>query len=155
MSATTHPTGTTAATVPAVPATAPRGTTLFALAAVSSVLAGLIHYAVVPEHRTEWVGYAVFFTLLGAFQLIWSAAVWADPRRWLLMLGAAVNAAAIGLWVLSRTAGIPLGPRAGEPEAVGSIDVFCVLAEAVAIIAVVAALWAATRRPASSPVSTS
>ncbi|MFR9780729.1 hypothetical protein ACL02O_32375 [Micromonospora sp. MS34] len=123
-----------------------RNTAALAVAAVCSVLAGLIHYAVVPEHRTAWVGYAVFFTLLGAFQLIWAAAVWTVPRPWLLSLGVVANAAAIALWAASRTVGLPFGPDAGEPESVGVIDVLCVLAEAVALTAAVAALWGSIRR---------
>ncbi|NES16007.1 MULTISPECIES: hypothetical protein [Micromonospora] len=149
MSATTEVTPTTSAPVPAFgggTVTAVRNTALLALAAGCSVLAGLIHYAVVPEHRTEWVGYAAFFTLLGAFQLIWAAAVWALPRPWLFSLGVVINAAAIALWAVSRTAGLPLGPEAGEPEAVGVIDVLCVIAEAVALTGTVAALWGSVRR---------
>ncbi|MFU8854444.1 hypothetical protein ACNAW0_26205 [Micromonospora sp. SL1-18] len=149
MSATTHTTATTSATVSAVPAstaTAVRQTSPLAIGAVSSVLAGLIHYAVVPEHRSEWVWYAVFFTLLGAFQLIWAAAVWAVRRRWLLGLGVVANAAAISLWAISRTVGLPFGPDAGEPELAGVIDVLCVLAEAVALTAAAAVLWGSIRR---------
>lgn len=146
MSATTTSTTTTVPTSPAATVARSWSTAPFAIAAVSSVLAGLIHYAVVPEHRSEWVGYAVFFTLLGAFQLIWAAAVWADRGRWLLGLGAVANAAAIFLWIISRTVGLPFGPDAGEAESVGIIDVLCVLAEAVALTAAAAALWAAIRR---------
>ncbi|MFJ8581017.1 hypothetical protein [Micromonospora sp. NPDC093277] len=147
MSATTH--DTTAAPRPAEPATtvtALRNSAPLAIAAGSSVLAGLIHYAVVPEHRSEWVWYAVFFTLLGAFQLIWAAAVWTVRRRWLFILGVLANAAAISLWALSRTVGLPFGPDAGEPESAGVIDVLCVLAEAAALTAAAAALWNSIRR---------
>ncbi|HEX6500660.1 MAG TPA: hypothetical protein VF054_16750 [Micromonosporaceae bacterium] len=100
------------------------------VAAVMSVVAGLAHYAVVPEHRAEWVWYAVFFTVLGAFQVIWAALAWTGDRR-VLLTGALVNLAVIGLWAVSRTSGLPVGPDAGEPEAVGALDVVCVAAEAI------------------------
>ncbi|MEV0428219.1 hypothetical protein [Micromonospora sp. NPDC050495] len=149
MTATTDATVTTGATSPAAPAgtvSAVRNTALLAIAAGCSVLAGLIHYGVVPEHRSEWVGYGVFFTLIGAFQLIWAAAVWTVRRPWLVSLGVVVNAAAIALWAVSRTAGLPFGPETGEPEAVGVIDTLCVLAEGVALTVAVAMLWGAIRR---------
>lgn len=56
---TTSAATTTAPTTTAVtagPATSVR-TALLAIAAASSVLAGLIHYAMVPEHRSEWIVY--------------------------------------------------------------------------------------------------
>lgn len=147
MSATTHHTATTIATAePATTVTTVRNSAPLAIAAGFSVLAGLIHYAVVPEHRSEWVWYAVFFTLLGAFQLIWAAAAWSVRRRWLFLLGILANAAAIALWIISRTAGLPFGPDAGEPEPAGFIDILCVLAEAVALPAAAAALWDSIRR---------
>lgn len=149
MTATVTSTTTSVPTSPASAVTGSRDTLPFAIVAVSSVLAGLIHYAVVPEHRSEWVVYAVFFTLLGAFQLIWAATVWIARRRPVLIVGALVNAVAIGLWIVTRTVGLPFGPEAGEAEAAGVIDVLCVLAEAVVLVTAVAALWVSTRRRAT------
>jgi hypothetical protein len=39
-----------------------------------------------------------------------------------LIAGAVGNAAVVGVWVLSRTVGLPVGPDAGTPEAVGGLD---------------------------------
>lgn len=146
MTATLTSTATSVRTSSATTVTGFRNTVPLAIVAVSSVVAGLIHYAVVPEHRSEWVMDAVFFTLLGAFQLIWAATVWTDRRRPVLIVGALVNAVAIGLWVVTRTAGLPFGPEAGEAETVGVIDVLCVLAEAIVLVTAVTALWVSIRR---------
>jgi hypothetical protein len=101
------------------------------VAAVASVLAGLIHYAVVPEHRGEWWLYAAFFTMLGAFEIVWAAAVWTSRQRWLLLLGVVVNIAVLAVWTYTRTAGLPFGPDAGEAEPIGTLDIACCLFEAV------------------------
>jgi hypothetical protein len=99
----------------------------------ASVLAGLIHYAVIPEHRAEWWLYAVFFTLLGAFQIVWAGYFCVDDRRALWWLGLAVNAATLALWAITRTTGLPFGPDAGEAEAVEVLDVISGVAELIVI----------------------
>lgn len=109
------------------------------VAAVASVLAGLIHYAVVPEHRGEWWLYAVFFTLLGAFQIVWAAAAWTGRQRWILLLGVLVSIAVLAVWTFTRTTGLPFGPDTGEAEPVGALDVASGLAEVVTIGAILIA----------------
>lgn len=109
------------------------------VAAVASVLAALIHYAVVPEHRGEWWLHAVFFTVLGAFEIVWAAAAWTGRQRWILLLGVLANIAVLAVWTLSRTTGLPFGPDASEAEPVGALDVVCVLAEVVTIGAILIA----------------
>jgi hypothetical protein len=52
-------------------------------------------------------------------------------------------AAVIGLWLASRTIGLPVGPEPWTPEAVGTADIVCTALEAV----VVALLVLAARRP--------
>ena len=112
------------------------------IAAATSILAGAIHYAVVPEHRAEWWVYALFFTLLGLFEIVWAALAWQGPDRWVLYLGVVVNLAVLVLWTVTRTSGLPFGPDAHDPEAVGAADVICCVAEASTIAAV---LWALIR----------
>lgn len=114
-------------------ASSPLGLAGVRVAAVTSVLAGLIHYAVVPEHRAEWWMFAVFFTLLGIFEIVWAVAIWAAPTRGLLLLGVLVNVATLILWAVTRTAGLPFGPEPGEPEAIGIADAVCVVAELVTV----------------------
>lgn len=110
------------------------------IAAGSSVIAGLLHYAAVPEHRAQWWAAAVFFTALAALQIIWAALVWCDGRRSVLCAGALVNAGAVALWVVSRSSGLPFGPEAGDPESIGVLDVASTLAELVTLVAVLLVL---------------
>lgn len=118
------------------------------LAAVATALAGAVHYAVVPQHRAEWWVAAVVFTVVGALQLGWGVVAWPAADRGLLLSGLGINAAAFGAWVVSRRSGLPFGPHAGAPESVGSADLACALAEAVAVAAVAAAVVLAARRRA-------
>lgn len=129
---------------------------LLALAAGASVVAGLVHYVAAAEHRSDWES-AAAFTLVGAFQIVWAAWLWGDPKMRVVVIGISVNALAVVIWVLSRTAGLPLGHHAGEAGAVGLFDVVCVIAEAVVVasmlLVVRAKLAAPAREAESSPLS--
>jgi hypothetical protein len=112
-------------------------------AACASLGAGIIHLAVVGEHVSEWWLYALFFLVLGVVQVAW--AVQAMERGPLPVPGlyAAVNAAVIGLWLVSRTTGLPGGPEPWVAEAVGTADVLCCALEVVVVVLLVLSV----RRP--------
>ncbi|MCX2929102.1 hypothetical protein ORI20_02365 [Mycobacterium sp. CVI_P3] len=95
-------------------------------AATASVGAATIHFAVAPSHWGEWLPSGLFFVSIGIFQLIWAFVVWMRPTPWVLVTGIAVNTSSIALWVVSRTAGAPFGPFAGQVEAVQAAGI-CVL----------------------------
>lgn len=98
------------------------GTTGSIACALLSVGAAVIHFAVLGEHWQEWWGYGLFFGTSAWLQLGWTAAVTWRPSRAMLLLGAAGNLAIAALWLLTRTAGIPLGPASGETEGATFID---------------------------------
>jgi hypothetical protein len=102
--------------------------TLYAVTALS-LLAALIHLWVVPEHMEEWWGYGAFFAICAGAQGLYALALLRRPGRPLLLLGVAGNLSILILWLVTRTTGIPLGPHAGEAEAVGALDLACTLAE--------------------------
>jgi len=129
--------GTT--TAPAAPSVPSAGR----VAAIGSVLAAFVHYAVVPEHLSEWWAFGVFFSAIGMFQLIWAVLAYTGNERPLLLSGLAVNLGVLALWVVSRTAGLPFGPEPGEAEAVGVLDVLSGVAE----LALVGGILLALRRP--------
>jgi hypothetical protein len=108
------------------------------LLAVLSASAGTIHLVMLPSHWGESVAEGLGFAITGWLQLAFAALVLARPSRALLGAGAALNAAAIGAWIVSRTAGLPFGEHAGHAESVGFVDVTCVVFEAVLVVACVA-----------------
>ncbi len=97
--------------------------------AALSAGAAVIHVALIGEHAAEsWV-FGAFFLVVGAAQVVWVAAlaVWPGPAT--LVAGLVGNAAVVGVWLVSRTVGLPLGPDAGTPEPVGGLDGLATLFE--------------------------
>jgi hypothetical protein len=114
--------------------------------ALCSAAAATIHFAVVAPHWDEYVPFAVLFAVTGALQLLWAAAVLGWPTRRVLLSGAVVNLGVAAAWVVSRTAGMPVGPDAWTPEAVGFADVAATLFEVVIAGGSVVLLSSAGRR---------
>jgi hypothetical protein len=92
------------------------------IAAALSLAAAGIHFAVIQEHLDVDVGEGVFFFGIGVFQLIWAQAYLLRDDRRIAVAGAAVNAAVVVLWAVSRTVGLPFGPTPGVPESIGLVD---------------------------------
>lgn len=111
-------------------------------AAGFSVIAGLIHISVTPEHIEEWIGFGVFFIVVWTCQLLFALIlILVRPVRGeILWAGILGNLAIIALWVVTRTVGIPLGPMAGEIEQVGALDVISKIAELGVILCLVGVL---------------
>ena len=100
-----------------------------ALAALSAG-AAVIHFVMVPSHMDEWAAEGVAFALAGAFQLVTAVLIVRRPTRPLLWATLLVNAAMIGAWVVTRTAGSPWGPHAGHAESMSIVDLTAVAFEA-------------------------
>ena len=103
-------------------------------AALLSAGAAAIHLAVAKVHFDEYALFGVFFVASGVAQLAWGLWLTLRPSRGLLLLGAVGNAPIVGLWALTRTAGLPLGPEHWKPEAVGFADVSASSLEALLVI---------------------
>jgi hypothetical protein len=122
------------------------------LAAVATLGAAVIHFAMVPEHMGEATSHGVFFLVAGWLQFAGAAALafsWPPRRAWLLGT-AAFNGGVAALWLLTRTAGLP----GDETDAVGFPDA---LASALEVVAAVSALavalgWLADRAVRRPPV---
>ena len=84
--------------------------------------AGLIHIQAAIDHVDEYVPFSVFFILLAAAQFLWGFAISRRPTPRLLSAGAIVSLMVVGVWILSRTSGVPVGPEPWTPEPVGLID---------------------------------
>lgn len=119
------------------------------LAALASFGAAIIHFAVVPTHWQEWMPAGLFFLTIALFQLIWARLVLARMTTSVLAAGIMLNVGAIALWALSRTAGAPFGPHAGEPELVKAADLCALLLQ---IYVVMAAGWVVYRGQHGEPI---
>jgi hypothetical protein len=111
-------------------------------AALASVGAAAIHFAVAKMHFDEYTLFGVFFVLSGIAQLVWP--IWLLLRRWspLLVLGAIGNALIVALWAVDRIWGLPLGPTHWKPDPVGFGDS---VASGLEVVLVVCALSALSR----------
>jgi hypothetical protein len=123
--------------------------TLYRVCALS-IVAGLIHGIVTPDHVAEWWGYGLFFLVAGISQSGYGAiplftrmvegesvlSRWRPERyRAYLWAGIAGNAAIIALYVVTRTIGIPFfGPEAGVVEPVRALDIISKLLEVGVIV---------------------
>lgn len=98
------------------------------LASFSGVAAG-IHGWVVPGHIEEYPLFGAFFAVVAISQAGWALAVLRRPSPRLGSAGIALSAGLIGVWALSRTVGLPIGPEPWEVEQATLIDVAAGLAE--------------------------
>lgn len=84
--------------------------------------ASLIHVQAAVQHLGEYLLFAVFFVVLAGLQFAWAVAVCRGPTRPLLRAGAVGSLLVAGLWLTSRTTGLPIGPEPWHPESVGALD---------------------------------
>jgi hypothetical protein len=102
--------------------------------ALLSAGAAVIHFVVIPGHWDEYWGQGLFFIVAAIAQLLWALWVVVAPSRLIYLAGAAGNAGIVVMWVVTRTAGIPAGPGAGEREAVEFADTLATAFEVVLVI---------------------
>ncbi|SDJ41792.1 hypothetical protein SAMN05444157_3274 [Frankineae bacterium MT45] len=114
--------------------------------ALTSVVAGVIHLLVIREHFEEAALYGWFFLVLTVLQFGYAAAVVWRPSPALLKAGGLASLGVVLLWFATRTIAIPLGPAAGEKEALGTLDVLCSLAELLTVVLCALALRAGAAR---------
>lgn len=120
------------------------------LAAISSFGAAVIHFAVVPMHWQEWTPSGLFFASIALFQLVWALVVLVRATAAVLAAGIVANVGAAALWALSRTAGAPFGPNAGEPEVVDAAGLCVLLLECYVVMG---AGWVWYRGRRAEPIS--
>lgn len=120
----------------------------------ATVVAGLVHLALTPEHWEESSVYGAFFLLSGLVQLL-LASVLTRPASsaWTWYATIAVNLVLVAVYALTRLVP-PLG--ADLPEAVDAIGVATVVAELAAatlayLITYRHRLWSAAPRPRTEP----
>lgn len=99
-----------------------RTSALRIILAISSIGAGVIHAAVVPQHVKEGALFGCFFILAAGFEIAWAMAVLFRPAVIVYTIGSLANGATIGIWLVSRTIGLPIGPDPWMPEEIQSLD---------------------------------
>jgi hypothetical protein len=114
---------------------APRPEPRHVILMLSSLAAAGIHFGVMGQHFEESFVLGLFFAVVAWAQVLWAVALLLAPTRSILLLGGIGNLAVIGVWMVSRTAGVPLGTTPWTPEAVGGADLVATALEAVAVIA--------------------
>ena len=80
-----------------------------ALLASASLAAAVIHAAFTPGHFDQHWAHGLFFAVLAWYQVGLAVALLAWPSRKVYALGL-LNVVAIGVWILSRRWGVPVGP---------------------------------------------
>jgi len=102
-----------------VPASGPRAdpdrnpARVLSVIAMASIAAGAINLAAAATVGRSNAENLAFFLVVGAAQLAWGGVALVRAPRWWLALGAAGNLIVVATWVVSRTAGLPVGPEAG------------------------------------------
>ncbi len=115
--------------------------------------AALVHVWAMPEHLGEWWGYGLFFLLVAAAQGFYGVAVLRWPRPPLFLIGAVGNLGVVGLYVLTRTVGVPFfGPHAGVVERGGALGLTATAMEVVLVAVLVASLRFARRAGAPNSI---
>ena len=114
------------------------------LLAALSLGAGVIHFAASGEHYDVSWAHGTFFAVVAWLQLSWAVAVVLRPTRSLLTAGVLLNAGILGVWVVSRVWGVPVGPNAWTPESIALSDALSSACE----LGIVALALAVLVRPA-------
>ena len=115
-------------------------------AALLSLAVAWVHLAYAASHLRQWWAYGAFFVAAGAGQALFAPLVLRRPVPAVLYAGIAGNVAIVLMYVLTRTAGPPLGPHARVPEPAGPIDLATTAAEIVLVGVLLSMLDARARR---------
>jgi hypothetical protein len=144
------------------------------LAAAAALTAAGIHLSVAPEHLREWWVYGAFFVTVTVAQVALALLILQSSRLLVVLGGIWGTVALIGIYVASRTTGLPLTPPGGHVhvqvhhlpvaggigngipvipglsesnvESIGSLDLAALGAELLLVVVLVALLPVAARR---------
>ena len=125
----------------------PRPSPLTVLLALLSAAGSVIHAVVCPEHFWEWLLFGVFFILVSCLQAAWSVLMLIRPSRTLLELAALGYEAVVGIFLLSRTYGIPFGPAPFRAEWLTVLGIVATVAELAVVAGASSALYVGRRNP--------
>jgi len=104
---------------------------LIAWSAVATILAGVIHLWIVPEHLEHAPAHGILFLIVGIAQIIWGIAVWRRPSIKLYYVGVLMAGWLIVLYGITRWLPAPFGHG---PESIQTIDLICKFCEGLAMV---------------------
>lgn len=107
---------------------------LIAWSAFMMVVAGLIHFVIVPEHWEHAPAHGLFFLIIGIVQVVWGIAVWRRPTLQLYYIGVLMAGWLIVLYAITRWLPAPFDYG---PEAIEGIDLVCKLCEGLGMASLV------------------
>lgn len=128
--------------------TRPISRPLWLVGAALSIGAGVIHFALGPEHLVELGPLGLGFYLSGALQVGWAVALGAlllipadgnrEPvLRTIATSGIAINVAILAAWAFSRVVGLPAGEMPWTPEVIGRPDTIAGILEGTLVLGLV------------------
>ena len=82
------------------------------LAGALAVVAAGVHMLVTPEHLAAWWGYGAFFIVITNVEIAIVGLLVIKPSTWAVQVAIWTTLATLLMYLVSRTAGIPLGPDA-------------------------------------------
>ena len=116
------------------------------MAAALAIAAALIHLAAAPTHIDELGVLGWGFVAAAILQASWALGYAISPTRDVAVWGIAGSLAIALAWLFSRTVGLPVGPAAGAPEAIGLPDAVATLFEVLLVALLAARLTGAEPR---------
>jgi hypothetical protein len=96
--------------------------------AIASIAAGTIHVSAAADHENLTLMMAGFVVVAALQLVLGGILIWRRPGQRLITAALSLTAASVGVWVMSRTVGLPLLPN-GHVEPVGFKDGVTVLFE--------------------------
>jgi hypothetical protein len=114
-----------------------------------SLGAAAIHLVAAPPHYVELGDLGAGFLVAAVLQAAWARSILRGASSRTVLAGAAINVAILLVWVVSRTAGLPLGPLAGVPEPVGYPDGAAATFEVMILVGLAILVVASNRRTGS------
>ncbi|XVQ88182.1 hypothetical protein ACQP2K_12420 [Microbispora siamensis] len=103
--------------------------------AASAAGSAAIHFGVMPDHFAASPVHGVLFAVAGCVQLALAAALLLRPTQTVVLTGGFVNLALVVIWLVGRTAGLPLGPDAWTPDPGGAPEALAALLETLLAVA--------------------
>jgi hypothetical protein len=126
---------------PSVRDTSPYGIAPRLVLAALSLSAGVIHLVMVPDHMSEWALEGTAFAVIGWLQILMAVGLLIRPTRGLFIGIAALNAAVVVGYLITRNSGFPFGPLEGVVMQAEAIDTLTTTFEVLLVIGAGVLLW--------------